>query len=312
VKKWNDASLPGRLGDLSLILGHEVAGTVVAVGSRGQSDVVVGERVAVDPVIREGSRYFRSAYGDVATEGRLLGVGSSAGDPVANARLFQVHGIGGGFGEMLKIPLSCVIRLPNEVSSEAGSLLEPVADVVRSVGSVGVVRDKLCVVFGLGPMGLLHASVLLDAGARVIGLDPREDRREAARLIGVKDFERRDSGIDVAFVAVGGSAMADAIGQGLGSLRRGGALVLFSSGPHDMELRVNVNQIHYGEHRIVGVVGSMREDYEVAVDVIRRGVVDVSVLRHPRLPFLKLQSAFELVGQLGVQKVGIDFPGGEG
>lgn len=311
VKKWRDPALPDRLAGLPLILGHEVAGTVLATGQNGDPRIVVGDRVAVDPVIRQGRRYFRSAYGREPAEGLLLGIGAAAGDPVANARLFQAHGIGGAFGRVLKIPEDCAIKLPPEVTTEAGSLLEPVADIVRSVRSVGEVAGKSCAVFGLGPMGLLHAMMLDDWGARVVGLDPRADRRDTARLVGVTEFALPADGVDVAFLAVGGVALSGAIDEALRSLRRGGAIVLFSSGPSDMKLVASVNQLHYGELRVIGVVGSMREDFEAALDAIGRGVIDVAALRHPRVPFAAVQTAFELMGKPGVQKVGLNFLDGE-
>ena len=311
VKKWDDSALATRLHGRPLILGHELAGTVASVGAEVNAAFCVGDLVAVDPVIREGTRYFEDAYGADRDPERdlLLGIGAAAGDPVANAVLFETHGIGGGFAELVKIPAACAIKLPTGMTPEEGSLVEPVADVVRSVRTAGDVAGKECAVFGLGPMGLLHVAVLAHRHAHVIGIDPREDRRDAGGNFGATEcrLPGETPPVDCAFLAVGGNALAQAFGEALGRLRRGGSLVLFSSGPSDMNIVTNLNRIHYGELRIAGVVGAMRSDLEGAVEVLRSGVIDVPALRHPRVEFAEVQRAFQLMGQPGVQKVGLDF-----
>jgi threonine dehydrogenase-like Zn-dependent dehydrogenase len=311
VKKWDDSTLVTRLQGHPLILGHELAGTVVLVGEEVTSSFRVGDRVAVDPVIREGLAYFEDAYGAGRDLKRdlLLGVGAAAGDPVANAVLFELHGIGGGFAELVKIPAMCAIKLPAGMSLEEGSLVEPVADVVRSVRAVGDVVGRQCAVFGLGPMGLLHVAVLAQRDAHVIGVDPRADRRDACATFGAAEFRLPGDTptVDCAFLAVGGPALEKALGEALGALRRGGALVLFSSGLADMNFVARLNKIHYDELRIFGVVGATRSDLEGAVDVLRSGAINVAALRHPRVEFTEVQRAFQLMGQPGAQKVGLTF-----
>ena len=312
VKKWDDAALAERLCGRPLVLGHELAGTVATVGSEVDSGLRVGDRVAVDPVIRGGIEYFEAAYGASSDrEELLLGIGAAAGDPVANAVLFETHGIGGGFAEMVKIPATSAIKLPAGMSVEEGSLVEPLADVVHSLRAVGDVSGHHCAVFGLGPMGLLHVAVLARGGAHVIGVDPRQDRRDAGGTFGATEV-RVPGGmppVDCAFLCVGGAALEPALGEALAAVRRGGTAVLFSSAPADMNIVANLNRIHYGELRIVGVVGSTRSDQESAVEVLGAGAIDVTALRQPRVRFTDIQHAFHLMGRPEVRKVGLDFAG---
>lgn len=300
VRKWDDAELVKRLGDRPLILGHEIAGEVVAVGS-GVEDFQVGDRVAVDPIIRE------QLYGD---SGELLGVGAAAGDPIRGAELLAKWGIGGGFGEILKVPVSSAMLLPDAVPFEAGSLVEPLADVVNSVNAAGDIAHRRCAVFGLGPMGLMHVAVLTHRGAEVLGVDLQDERRAKGLEVGAKATMAPEAvvDIDVAFIAAGRTGLVPAVGQALRALRRGGAAVLFASAPSGTRLSLDVNRLHYEQQRLVGVVGFERGHATEAFELLATGVIDVEAIRRPHVPLESIQLGFEQAGAPDVVKVAVDLP----
>jgi threonine dehydrogenase-like Zn-dependent dehydrogenase len=301
IKKWKDDGLADMLGRTPLILGHEIAGDVVRVGPAAVG-ISVGDRVAVDPVIRS-----RDAAGNEV----LTGIGSAAGTVDANALLLKERGIGGGFAELVKVPAGNVIPIPMDLSYEAASLVEPLADVVFSIEAAETVRGRRCGVFGLGPMGLLHVEALHHAGATVIGIDPREDRREAAIAFGADDVAAPGSigSVDCAFIVAGGPALASASEEALKLLNSDGVLVLFASGPQNAALKIDLNRVHYRRQRIVGVVGFRRHHADGAIALLRAGAIDVDRLRHPKIPLADLGRGFAETGTPGTFKFAVDLPG---
>jgi threonine dehydrogenase-like Zn-dependent dehydrogenase len=301
IKKWKDEGLAEMLGRTPLILGHEIAGEVIRVGPEAKG-VAVGDRVAVDPVIRN-----RDATGNEV----LAGIGSAAGAVDANARLLKERGIGGGFAELVKVPAGNVIPIPDDLSYAAASLVEPLADVVFSIEAAEPVAGRRCGVFGLGPMGLLHVEGLRHAGAIVVGIDPREDRREAATAFGAHETAAPGGvgALDCAFIVAGGPALAPASEEALGLLRSDGVLVLFASGLQNASLHIDLNRIHYRRQRIVGVVGFRRPHADRAIALLRAGAIDVDRLRHPKIPLSDLGRGFAETGAPGTFKFAIDLPG---
>lgn len=300
IKKWKDDGLADMLGRTPLILGHEIAGEVVRVGP-GAKGIGIGDRVAVDPVIRNS---------DAAGQEVLLGIGSAAGPVDANARLLKDRGIGGGFAELVKVPAGNVIPIPDDLSFAAASLVEPLADVVFSIEAAGPVKGRRCGVFGLGPMGLLHVEALRHAGAVVVGIDPREDRRAAAEGFGANETASPGSvgDLDCAFIVAGGPALAPASEEALKLLRSDGVLVLFASGPPNVALNIDLNRVHYRRQRIAGVVGFRRSHADGAIALLRAGAIDVERLRYPKISLAELGRGFAETGNPGTFKFAVDLP----
>jgi threonine dehydrogenase-like Zn-dependent dehydrogenase len=301
IKKWKDDGLADMLGRTPLILGHEIAGEVIGVGP-GVKGIAVGDRVAVDPVIR---------HKDAAGNEVLAGIGSAAGPVDANALLLRDRGIGGGFAELVKVPAKNVIPIPDDLSYAAASLVEPLADVVFSVEAAEPVKGRRCGVFGLGPMGLLHVETLRHEGAVVIGIDPREDRRAASKRFGAHEVAAPGSvgELDCAFIVAGGPALASASEEALKLLRSDGVLVLFASGPHNATLSFDLNRVHYRRQRIVGVVGFRHPHAGRAIDLLRAGAINVDRLRQPKISLAELGRGFAETGAPGTFKFAVDLPG---
>ncbi|WES62808.1 alcohol dehydrogenase catalytic domain-containing protein [Microbacter sp. GSS18] len=309
VKKWNDAALAERLDGAPLVLGHEFAGVVDAIGDDVES-VSLGDRVAVDPVLRCGAcRWCLGGKPGHCTA--LLGIGAAAGDAAECAGLARTIGITGGFEESTIVPAGQLIPLADGVSMAAGALVEPLADVVHAVRAARVRPGERAAVIGLGPMGLLHVEVLAAAGAEVTGVDLREDRNDVCRDLGSPAVT--PDGLeetDVAFVVAGGGGYAPALELALDRLAPGGRVVLFSSAPRGVVVPIDTNRIHYRRQQMIGVVGFDPEDAERAVELLARGAVSVDRIRTPRVSLADAQAAFENVTGPGVLKAAIDFGGG--
>jgi threonine dehydrogenase-like Zn-dependent dehydrogenase len=300
IKKWNDAALAPILREMPLILGHEIAGEIVALGA-GVAGFALGDRVAIDPVIRARDGDGRET---------LTGIGSAAGPVAANAALLRDRGIGGGFAELVKVPAENLIAIPDALSFGAASLIEPLADVVHGIALAGTVAGKRCAVYGLGPMGLLHVAVLASQGARVIGVEPREDRRAEALEFGAEAavMPGGTGRIDMAFLVAGGAALAPTCAEALEALDPDGTLVIFASGTPGATVQLDLNKVHYARQHIIGVVGFRRVDAVAAIDLLCRGAVNAAMIRQPQIGLEELDRGFAETGSRGTRKFAIDLP----
>lgn len=91
---------------------------------------------------------------------------------------------GGGFAEEVSFRPDYLVPVPDELDDRTAALAEPLGVAVRAVQQAEVKSGDLCYVSGLGSIGLLVVSALLDVGARVIGADVREDRRQLGAELG--------------------------------------------------------------------------------------------------------------------------------
>jgi len=93
----------------------------------------------------------------------------------------------GGFAEYLVVPAANLIPLPDQIDDRAGALCEPLGVAVRAVEMAEAKPGDVAYVSGLGSLGLLAVAALAASGCRVIGSDPREDRRSLAFHLGCED-----------------------------------------------------------------------------------------------------------------------------
>jgi len=156
-----------------VILGHEVAGTIVEVGQdvRGWN---VGDRVVAEPHAKACGTCYLCRGGNIhmCPERRSIG-----------------WGIDGGFADYLKMPPHLLHKIPDGVSYEEAALTEPTAVAVNSVLLTAKIEPgDVVVVEGPGPIGLLSAMVARAAGADkviVTGIDCDEKvRLKTARTLG--------------------------------------------------------------------------------------------------------------------------------
>ena len=155
-----------------VVIGHEFAGEVVAVGP-GVQGWQAGDRAAIHPKgdscgscpeCREGWRNLCS-------------------DPVVSINPGILRD--GGMAAFASIPSGKLRRLPEEVSLLEGAWAEPIAVALRSVNRSGFPVGRRAVVVGAGPIGLLVTMLLRHAGAtHITVLEPSEMRRDKAAEVG--------------------------------------------------------------------------------------------------------------------------------
>ncbi|GIV00258.1 MAG: dehydrogenase [Actinomycetota bacterium] len=107
----------------------------------------------------------------------------------------------GGLAELVCYPAGNLIRVPEEVDDRAAALAEPLGVAIRAVESSGAEPGELTYVSGLGSIGSLVAAVLSERGCRVLGGDPRAERRRLGLELGCEAVldPTRDDPAEAAF-----------------------------------------------------------------------------------------------------------------
>jgi L-iditol 2-dehydrogenase len=280
----------GRIGDQSLpaghILGHEVAGVVEALGPGAESPVP-GTAVAVDPALPCGQCHF-----------------CAAGNPnlCRRLRFFGSPPTPGALQEYLAHPAHLVIPLPPEVPFPVGATIEPLGVAIHAVDLGHVAVGDRVVVFGCGPIGLLIARVAHLAGAgQIYSVEPLAHRREAASRFGVDGaldageagavrdlLERTDGdGADVVFEAAGSE---EATARAVQIARPGGTLVLIGYWKTEPMKFPGIQAMRKG--LTVRFVRRMKHTFPRALDLVRRGRVDLPGLITHRVPFSEVAEGF--------------------
>jgi threonine dehydrogenase-like Zn-dependent dehydrogenase len=93
----------------------------------------------------------------------------------------------GGFAEYIVVPAVNLVPLPDDVEDRSGALAEPLGVAIRAVEMAEAKPGDVAYVSGLGSLGLLAVAALAASGCRVIGADPREDRRRFALDLGCEE-----------------------------------------------------------------------------------------------------------------------------
>jgi len=272
-----------------MVLGHEIAGTVAALGE-GVTGLATGDRILIPAVLTCGScPQCRMGRENICENSRMLG-----------------NHIDGGYAEFVLVPARDVFHLPADVPLVEGSVI---ADAVTTPFHAVVRRGKVAagdwvVVFGCGGVGLSIVQIASAVGARVIAVDVKDGKLDAALRFGATevlnakttaklDKEVRQisgGGVDVAFEAVGTPATQEAA---LTCLRTAGRLVLVGYSPAEMKL--NAGRVMFRELEILGSLGCRPVDYPRAIALVREGKVKLDQLVTHRFALDDIAEALDVL-----------------
>jgi L-iditol 2-dehydrogenase len=218
------------------IFGHEMAGTVAAVGA-GASNYAVGDRVMSFHHVPCGECYY-CRKNTPAQCPLYKKTGATAG--------FEPSG--GGFAEYIRVldfvvANRGVVRIPDGVPFEQAAFIEPLNTVLKGQKLLNLAPDDTILVIGQGPIGLMHAALARRTGARVLTSDLFAERHAIAARFGLTDpihaatenvVERvfaatGGRGADAVVIAVGGNAL---IKTAMDAARPGGKVMLFAQTQH--------------------------------------------------------------------------------
>ncbi len=282
-----------RIKKAPLVLGHEIAGVITEVGAN------------VDKY-KKGQRVFVSHHIPCNTCHYCLN-----GNHTACHTLHTTNFDPGGFAEYLRVPPLNVDRgvfvLPDEVSFEEGTFVEPLGCVLRGQRVAQFKPGQSVLVLGSGISGLLHIMLARAMGAgRIIATDINKYRLKSALKAGADVSIKADEDIparvkeingrliDLAVVCTGAYP---AFTQALQSVDRGGTVLFFAATEPGVELPVPVNEFWRNSITLLPSYGNSPYDATVAVELIRSKRVPVTELITHRLPMNDAAEGFRLVAE---------------
>jgi len=155
--------------------------------------------------------------------------------------------LNGAYAEYVLVPARIAVRnllpVPPGLEPEVAAMTEPLACCLHGVERANVEPGRTVAVLGPGPIGLMLCAAAKDAGAHVLSVGGRAERRELARAFGAQPGDGR--GADVVIEAVG---TAEAWRDALELVRPGGTVVFFGG----REVAVDTFRLHYEELTLRG------------------------------------------------------------
>ncbi|MCZ6476736.1 MAG: alcohol dehydrogenase catalytic domain-containing protein [Gemmatimonadetes bacterium] len=281
-----------RLPKAPIVLGHEVAGVVEEVGE-GVTRFAAGDRVVTTHHVPcNACRYCLTDRHSVCDT------------------LRTTHFDPGGFSEYVLLPAINVERgtfhLPDHVSYEEGSFVEPLACVVRAQRLAGIVPGRSVAVLGSGISGILHIQLARALGAGpIVATDISDHRLESARRYGAAHAVRADEDVPAGVREGNAGRLADvvivctgalpAIDQAFRSVDRGGTVVLYAPADPGITYGFPLLDIWENGTNIVHSYAGPPADMRSALDLIAAGRLDVASMVTHRLGLAETGVGFGLV-----------------
>jgi L-iditol 2-dehydrogenase len=290
------AKLADAAARVPAVLGHEVVGDVVEVGD-GASGFAAGDRVVAAHHVPCGECH----YCRRGSESMCRAFKESNLDP-------------GGFAEFVRVPAANVraatFRVPEHLSDEEASFVEPLACCLRAVERARVQPGDTAVVVGLGSIGCLFVQLFARTGAAVIGVDQDPARVELARRFGgaaaipaeAMTLVRETSGgrgADHVMITGGAAAV---LPWAVDAVRDGGVVHYFAGGAGDA-LPVSLERLYHRELTITTTYSSSPATLARAFWLIAAGKVDVEGLVSHRMPLERLAEGVDLMRRRQALKV---------
>lgn len=279
------------------IYGHETAGTVAAVGAN-VTRFKLGDRVIAFHHIPCGDCFYcqRKLYAQCETYKK---VGVTAGFSPA----------GGGFAQYVRVMDWIVDRgvekIPNGVSFEQASFVEPVNTCVKAVAQADPQPGDTVAVFGQGPIGMIFTMLAKRAGARVLATDTMARRLTLAAEFGadlaadprtqdVPALARKMSdgrGADLVILATSAPGLVE---QAVRSSRPGAKILLFAQTSDQERIELSGADICKDERMIFGVYSASVDLQKESAELVFSGALPVERLVSHKLPLDSINEGFQL------------------
>jgi L-iditol 2-dehydrogenase len=282
------------------ILGHELAGTVVAVGG-GVTTWKPGDRVMSFHHTPCGTCFY--------CKRRLF----------SQCKQYKTTGLtggftpnGGGFGEYVKampwVAERGIVALPDNVSFEEATFIEPINTIVKAVQKARVTKGETVLILGCGPIGLQLLMVANLQGARLYTSDPMAERRAKSLTLGsLEAFDPTSGKLVEEIKALSGGRGADAVlvavahpsvvQEALAAARPGGRVLLFAANDPVTKIEFPAAAVGIDEKEILGSYSAAVDIQEEAARLVLLRKLPVMEIVTHRFPLDKIQEALELAAR---------------
>jgi len=274
-----------------LVLGHEPAGVIVEAG-KNVKGFEVGDRVFAHHHVADLTCYY-----------------CRHNDYTLCPQFAQTHLEPGGFAEYFKVPAPNLqvdtLKLPDRLSYEEATLIEPVGCCIRAQNKAGVQKGSSVAVIGAGPSGIIHALLAKLAGAsQVLVSDVVEYRLRMAERLGadlsinpqrenllekVKQATE-NRGADIVIVT---APNVKAVEDSVQVVRRGGKILLFAPTQPDQYARFSPHRLFFSEITVIPSYSVSHIETRLALELISSGKIKAKELITHRFLLSQTAEAFQ-------------------
>jgi L-iditol 2-dehydrogenase len=278
------------------VLGHEATGVIEQVGKK-VSSLKVGDRVFISHHVPCNAC-----------------VHCQKGHHTACETLHNTNYYPGGFSQYIKIPKINVqfgvYKLPDDMSFEEGTFIEPLACVSRGQRLAEIQKDDTVLIIGSGISGILHVQLAKFKGVKkIIVADINEYRMKLAEKFGADySVDARDN-LPAKVKALNNGRLADqvivctgatsAVMSAIDCVEKGGTILFFAVPDPTVKIPLPINQFWRNEITIRTSYGAAPNDLEDALKVLATKKLNVKDMITHRLPLRDAQEGFRLMSNAG-------------
>lgn len=269
-------------------IGHEMSGVIAAVGD-GVSNLRAGQHVVVRPLDHCGDcPACQAGHEHICHKLKFIGIDSA-----------------GAFQQKWNVPAHTIHLLPDDLDLSHAALIEPLAVACHDVSRGKVQPGEDVLVIGGGPIGMLVAMVARDAGANVTVSEINENRLAYARASGFAVMNPKTvdvaqaihdttdgKGADVVFEVSGSQPGVDLMTKAAATR---GRIVMVAI--HATKPTIDMFQFFWRELDLIGARVYRPEDYDAAMALLARGIVDCDSFITDIQNLDDIQTAFEALTQ---------------
>jgi len=299
------------------VLGHEISGTVVALGP-GTRGVREGSKIVSSFIMPCGTCVFCAQGRDDLCEtffslNRLKGYLYDGTSRLrrADGTTLAMYSMG-GLAEFAVVPETDVFPLPGEIPHDAACILG--CAIMTAYGAIyhqaGLRAGESVAVVATGGVGSNIIQLAKAFGAsEIIAVDVRADKLDAARRLGathtidasktdvagaVREYTR-GQGVDVAFEALG---RPETIAQAFLAVRDGGRVVVVGIGAGTAAVPIEITRLVRRGIRVIGSYGGrVRADMPAVIRMVERGMIDPARTISRRVPLDQAPAAYEALSR---------------
>lgn len=278
------------------VLGHEATGIITQVGNKVKG-VKIGDRVFVSHHVPcNQCRYCQR------------------GNHTACHTLHTTNYYPGGFAQYIRVPkinVSCgIYKLPDTMSFEEGTFIEPLACVSRGQRLSNLKKDDTLLIIGSGISGILHVQLAKFKGVKtIVAADINQYRLELAKKFGAHHALDASANLPEKLKEITGGHLADqvivctgatsAALSAMNCVENGGTILFFAVPDPTVKLPIPINQFWRNEITMRTSYGAAPNDLEDSIKVLETGKINVKDMITHRLDIREAQEGFRLMTEAG-------------
>lgn len=293
-----------RIKRAPLVLGHEVTGEISKVGEG--VNYKLGDRIFVSHHVPCNKCHY-----------------CKNGHHTACETLHKTNFYPGGFSEYIRVPKinvdNGVYPLPDNISFEDGTFIEPLACVIRGQRLANIQKEDTVLIIGSGVSGLLHLQLAKAIGVgKIFATDINEFRLNMAKKFGADEVINAKEDIPSIVRKLNENKLADkvivcagALPAGIHALKsvdRGGSILFFAVPEPGIDLPVPINEFWRNEITLMTSYGAGPDDLKYALEIISKNMVNVHNMITHRLKLEEASQGFRIVSEAKESMKVILFP----